>query len=172
MSVIILALVAVTIGFILIGIMGRAPVPALLDEAADESGAHAPAIEFSSPEVFREAVARLLQAQGLEVKSVKAASEYAFEVVAVSGGGGLAGGAVVVDCVYADYPVSVDRVSELLGNVRGERALKGIFITTGNFTADVHTIVEGPALELVNGAKLAELLVDYGIDLASIEADM
>ena len=172
MSVIFLALIALVIGFILIGIMGRAPMPALLDETPEDNEDRTPPIEFSSPEVFREAVARLLEAQGLEVKEVKAANEYAFEVVAVSGGGGLAGGTVVVDCVYADYPISVDRVSELLGNVRGERALKGIFITTGYFTADVHTIVEGPALELVNGEKLAELLVDYGIDVASIEADM
>lgn len=172
MSVIFLALGAVAIGFLLIAIMGRAPMPALLDESEEHQATGELPLEFSSPEVFREAVARLLEAQGLEVKDVRASSEFEFEVVATTGGGGLAGGTVVIDCAYADYPIGVDRVSELLSNVRGERALKGIFITSGYFTADVHTIVEGPAMELVNIDKLAQLLEQYGVDVESIEVDM
>lgn len=169
MAVVILALASVLIGFVLIALMGRAPMPALLDDTGERDESGEPRLDFSSPEVFREAVARLLEAQGLTVQKVSATSDYEFEVVA-SVGAGLAGGTVVVDCAYADYPIGVDRVSELLSNVRGERALKGVFITTGYFTADVHTIVEGPALELVNVDKLADLLDEYNIDINVIEA--
>ncbi|MEW6778342.1 MAG: restriction endonuclease [Bdellovibrionota bacterium] len=162
MAVIVLALFAVFVGFILIALMGRSPPAVLLEEGKGDGGARP---DFASLEDLEEAVRGLAEAQGMTVDEVRKVSDDEFEILA-SAGGGLGKGMVVFHCVWTEEPVGGDRVSALLGAVRGERALKGVFITTGYFTADVHNIVEGPPVDLVNGEQLGKLLHEHGVSPA------
>ena len=58
--------------------------------------------------------------------------------------------------------VSSIRVIGLSDTVRAERALKGILVTTGYFTEEVRKYAEGAPLELINVARLRELLKEHG----------
>jgi len=160
-SVIILALFAVFMGFVFIAIMGKRQVPVLRDENLEQRGGK-PVAFFEEIDDFQAAIMNLLKAQGLRVTDVRGVSEEEFEIFAETGTG-LSGGVVVFHCVFSDESIGADRVSNLLSAVRGERAMKGIFITSGYFTADVHTIAEGPALDILNIEQLTDVLDEYGV---------
>lgn len=162
MAVVVLAMFAVLVGFILIALMGKEPVPVLRDESPAAAEAAGRLAFFEDMEEFEKAIEALLNAQGLKVTDVRGVSEEEFEVFAQAGQG-FGAGTVVLHCVFGDAPVPAERVSNLLSAVRGERAMKGIFITSSYFTADVHTIAEGPAMELVNIERLTELLDTHGV---------
>ncbi len=117
---------------------------------------------FESLEAMAEAVQALIHAQGMAVRTLQRVSEEEFEVHAELPAG-MASGTVVFHCVRSDEPITAERVEELKTSVRGERALKGVFITTDYFTADVHKIVEGSPIEFVNVEKLTELLKKHGV---------
>ncbi len=167
MSVVYLMIGGLLLGFVLIAIAGRHPVPVLREDGGEGGGTDAPPDKgrfrrFSSLETFAEAVRQLALAQGMNVQKIERSDDNEFEVFA-SLPAGLASGLVIFHCVMSDEPVTAERVEELKSSVRGERGLKGVFITTDYFTADVHKIVEGSPIEFVNIERLTQLLAEYGI---------
>jgi len=167
MSVIYLMFLGLALGFVMIMIAGRHPVPILREDGTDSGGTEqAPDKSgyrhFATIETYAEAVRQLVVAQGMNIDSIQRAAEDEFEIHA-SIPSGLVSGKVILHCRYTDEPVTAERVEELKTSVRGERGLKGIFITTDYFTADVHKIVEGSPIEFVNIEKLTQLLDEHGI---------
>ena len=56
-------------------------------------------------------------------------------------------------------------MQKFVGALHGKRAKKGVFITTGKFSADAINYVEtiDPKVVLIDGHALAELMIDYSL---------
>ena len=62
-------------------------------------------------------------------------------------------------------------VHRFAGALQGQRAGKGVFITTSSFTKDARAFVNSirPTIVLVDGAQLAELMIDHGIGVTPVK---
>lgn len=97
------------------------------------------------------------------------------------GGGGADGGVdlrlrqdgttAIVQCKrWKTYKVGVRPVRELFGVMAAERADRAIFITSGVYTEEALRFGEGKAIELVDGAQLAEMLRQFQSSLRQAAA--
>jgi len=61
-------------------------------------------------------------------------------------------------------------IQKFVGALQGKRARKGVFITTGAFSADAFAYVEHiePKVVLIDGRRLAELMIDFGVGVATV----
>lgn len=78
-----------------------------------------------------------------------------------------------LDVVYLqakkwDGTVGRPEVQKFVGALHGKRARKGVFITTGTFSADAAAYVEHiePKVVLIDGRRLAELMVDFDVGVS------
>jgi restriction system protein len=55
------------------------------------------------------------------------------------------------------------------GSLDGARATKGVFLTTSTFTEGARTYAGsiGKRIVLIDGPRLADLMIDYGIGVAT-----
>ena len=79
-----------------------------------------------------------------------------------------------LDIVYLqakkwDGTVGRPEVQKFVGALHGKRARKGVFITTGTFSADAAAYVEhiDPKVVLIDGRRLAELMIDFDVGVAA-----
>jgi restriction system protein len=56
-------------------------------------------------------------------------------------------------------------IQKFVGALHGKRAKKGVFITTGSFTAEASGYVNqiDPKVVLIDGRRLAELMIDFDL---------
>ena len=80
-----------------------------------------------------------------------------------------------LDIVYLQakrWEGSVGRpeIQKFVGALHGKRARKGVFITTGSFTAEATAYVEhiDPKVVLIDGRRVAELMVDFEVGVTTI----
>lgn len=68
-----------------------------------------------------------------------------------------------------DGTVGRPEIQKFVGALHGKRAKKGVFITTGRFSDDALRYVESidPKVILIDGKKLAELMIDCGLGTTS-----
>ncbi len=68
-----------------------------------------------------------------------------------------------------DGTVGRPEIQKFVGALHGKRAKKGVFITTGRFSEDALRYVESidPKVILIDGKKLAELMIDCGLGTTS-----
>lgn len=68
-----------------------------------------------------------------------------------------------------DNPVGRPEIQRFVGALHGRRARKGVFITTSRFTPDAESYVEhiDPKVVLIDGDKLARLMVDYDVGVGT-----
>ena len=61
------------------------------------------------------------------------------------------------------------RESKIRRGLHGQHATKGIFITTSDFSIDPNNYVSkiGSKIVLIDGSKLAELMVEFGVGVAT-----
>jgi restriction system protein len=162
-----LVAVAVLLGFVLIGLIlfsaRRTPVVMEKDYYRDRGAPPAGISGLAMPE-FERLCLKLLEEMGLVVDRVSRPSERELDVQAVNPQP-ITGGDYLVHCILteADEPVHPSRVAALADTVKGERATKGILITTGYFAEEVAKRLEGPPVELINGQRFAQLLSEFGI---------
>lgn len=59
-------------------------------------------------------------------------------------------------------------IQKFVGALHGKRARKGVFITTGSFSADAVNYVQtiDPRVALIDGSQLAEFMIDYGLGVS------
>ena len=64
-----------------------------------------------------------------------------------------------------DRPVDRPRIHEFAGALLGKQGDRGVYITTSRFTDGAREQAEriNARIELIDGARLAELLVQYGV---------
>ena len=60
-------------------------------------------------------------------------------------------------------------VQKFVGALHGKRARKGVFITTGTFSADAASYVEHiePKVVLIDGCRLAELMIHFEVGVST-----
>lgn len=60
-------------------------------------------------------------------------------------------------------------IQKFVGALHGRRARKGVFITTSSFSAEAMAYAQAidPRIALVDGAQLAEFMIDFGLGVAS-----
>jgi restriction system protein len=80
-----------------------------------------------------------------------------------------------LDVVYLqakrwDSTVGRPEIQKFVGALHGKRANKGVFITTGPFSSDAIAYVTqiDPKVVLIDGRKLAELMIDFGIGVTTL----
>jgi Restriction endonuclease len=135
----------------------------------DLSGELLKRIKSSSPLFFEHLVVELLVAMGYG-----SSRQDAGEAVGGSGDGGVDGiikeDRLGLDAIYLQakrWEGTVGRqvVQAFAGSLEGHRARKGVLITTSQFSPDALDYVTRieKKIVLIDGEKLAELMIDYGI---------
>ena len=139
----------------------------------DLSGELLKRIKSGSPLFFEHLVVELLVAMGYG-----GSRKDAGEAVGGSGDGGIDGiikeDRLGLDVIYLQakrWEGTVGRqvVQAFAGSLEGHRARKGVLITTSQFSPDALDYVTRieKKIVLIDGEKLAELMIDYGIGVAS-----
>lgn len=106
----------------------------------------------------------------------------AAKVVGGSGDGGIDGiikeDRLGLDSIYVQAKRWADtrtvgrpEIQQFAGALQGHRARKGVFVTTASFSHDAVDYAKGlqNTIVLVDGAQLAELMIDYGIGVSEVE---
>lgn len=138
------------------------------NRAAVESEVLAAALKLS-PTGFEELVVRLLQKMGY-------GSLGSVERTSASGDAGVDGiisqDPLGLDRIYVqakryaeDRSVDRPRIHEFAGALLGKQGDRGVYITTSRFTSGAREEAEriNARIELIDGSRLAELLVQYGV---------
>lgn len=128
-----------------------------------------------SPAFFEQLVVDLLVAMGYGGSRVDAG-----KAVGGTGDGGI-DGVIKEDrlgldevCIQAkrftDTTVGRDTVQAFAGSLEGRRASKGVFITTSQFSKQAEEYVSkiSKRIILIDGRRLAELMMDYGIGVSGV----
>ncbi len=129
-----------------------------------------------TPEFFERLVIDLLVAMGYGGSREDAAA-----VVGGSGDEGIDGiikeDRLGLDTIYVQakrWTNTVGRpdIQRFAGALQGQRARKGVFITTSTFSADARTYAANlqTTIVLIDGAQLAQLMLDYGIGVTEAGA--
>lgn len=132
-------------------------------------------IEAMAPASFEQLVIDLLTAMGYG-----GAYEDAAKVVGRSGDEGIDGvikeDRLGLDTIYVQakrWQSSVGRpeIQRFAGALQGQRARKGVFITSSSFTAEAYKYAQSiqTTIVLVDGATLAELMIDHGVGVTTFK---
>jgi restriction system protein len=128
-------------------------------------------IRGSSPTFFERLVLDLLHAMGY------GATRADLQHVGRSNDGGIDGiisldrlglEKVFVQAKRWNNPVGREMLQAFVGALSGQRATKGVFITTSTFTSQAIDYVRSieKSVVLIDGIRLAELLMDYGVGVS------
>lgn len=157
--------VAILLGFLVIFLMKRVPVPLSQEQrqAGFSDGDVPPAFSLSL-ERFEWFCGRLLQALGLEVERSTTAGQRQLEVMAVNPAP-IVGGHYVIhgELLQAGEIIEAVQVLALIDAVKGEGASKGVLLTNGFFSDEASTAAAGGPIELINGPRFQALLERFGI---------
>jgi restriction system protein len=133
-------------------------------------------VKACSPKFFEQLVVELLVKMGYGGSQRDAA-----RAVGQSGDGGIDGiideDRLGLDTIYIqakrwEGPVGRPEIQKFAGALMGKKANKGIFITTSNFTKDATEYVASinSKIILIDGNRLADLMIDYDIGVTNITA--
>ena len=63
-------------------------------------------------------------------------------------------------------------IQKFVGALQGQRANKGIFITTSNFSNDALDYAKGvsPKIILIDGRKLADLMIEHDVGVSKVSS--
>ena len=125
---------------------------------------------------FEQLVVDLLLAMGYGGSRAEAGT-----VTRASGDGGIDGvvneDRLGLDAVYVQAKrwkntVGVEELRNFVGALSAHKAHKGVFITTSEFAKGARDFVEkvGQKIVLIDGARLAELMIDYGVGVQRKQA--
>ena len=126
-------------------------------------------VKRSSPRFFEQLVVELLLKMGYG-----GSREEAGEAVGAAGDEGIDGvineDRLGLDTIYLqakrwEGTVGRPEIQKFVGALHGKRAKKGVFITTGSFSADARDYVKNiePKVVLIDGRQLAELMIDFNV---------
>jgi len=133
-------------------------------------------IKECAPEFFEQLVVDLLLAMGYG-----GSRQDAGKAVGRSGDGGIDGiikeDRLGLDAIYIQAKrwegvVGRPEIQKFAGALQGQRARKGIFITTSSFTKEAREFVStiDNRIILIGGEALADLMIDYDIGVAEVAA--
>lgn len=119
---------------------------------------------------FEHICQNLLEKMGMITETTKASGDGGIDIIAYNTQPMLAG-KYIIQCKRYTGSVGEPIIRDLYGVVNSERANKGILITTSFFTSNAKTFADGKQIELIDGSKLAELLLQYGIVNETVSSD-
>jgi restriction system protein len=131
-------------------------------------------VKSCSPEFFENLVVQLLTTIGYGGSRADAG-----KAIGKSGDGGIDGvikeDKLGLDLLYIqakrwdNTTVGRPEIQKFVGALHGKKAKKGVFLTTSTFTKDALEYVEGidTKVILIDGAKLAELMIDYEVGVST-----
>jgi len=130
-------------------------------------------VKSASPEFFERLVVELLLKMGYGGSRADAG-----QAVGKSGDEGIDGiiseDRLGLDIVYLqakkwDATVGRPEIQKFVGALHGKRARKGVFISTGAFSADAIAYVEhiDPKIVLIDGKRLAQLMIDFEVGVST-----
>ena len=130
-------------------------------------------VKAASPEFFERLVVELLLKMGYGGSRADAG-----QAVGKSGDEGIDGiiseDRLGLDIVYLqakkwDATVGRPEIQKFVGALHGKRARKGVFISTGSFSADAVAYVEhiDPKVVLIDGRRLAQLMIDFEVGVST-----
>jgi restriction system protein len=131
-------------------------------------------VKACSPAFFEQLVVDLLVAMGYGGSRADAG-----HAVGGSGDGGIDGiikedrlglEAVYIQAKRWESSVSRPTVQSFAGSLDGQRARKGVIITTSQFTQEARDFVDKieKKIVLIDGPRLAELMIDFGIGVTEV----
>ena len=140
----------------------------LLDELLTE-------IKQRKPQFFEQLVVRLMIAMGYG-----GSRQEAGRAIGRSGDGGIDGiineDRLGLDAIYLqakrwDGNVGRPDIQAFVGALQGQRAHKGVFITTSAFTKEALEYVKNiqNKVVLIDGRRLAELMIEYNLGVSTVE---
>ncbi len=129
----------------------------------------------ATPKFFEHLVIDLLVSMGYGGSRTDAA-----QVVGRAGDGGIDGtikeDKLGLDVVYIqakrwENTVGRKEIQSFVGSLDGERAAKGVFITTSTFSAEARDYVckTSKKVVLIDGAELAQLMMDHGVGVTTVK---
>jgi restriction system protein len=132
-------------------------------------------VKQASPEFFESLVIELLVAMGYG-----GSREDAARVVGRSGDEGIDGiikeDRLGLENIYVqakrwENTVGRPTIQQFAGALQGQRARKGVLLTTSNFSRDAIEYANGlqVSIVLVDGLKLADLMIEFGIGVTEFE---
>lgn len=133
-------------------------------------------VKQASPGFFENLVVELLVAMGYG-----GSHEDAAKVVGRSGDGGIDGiikeDRLGFDSIYVqakrwENVVGRPTIQQFAGALQGQRARKGVVITTSGFTEDARRYAESlqTTIILIDGPQLAQFMIDFGVGVSEVEA--
>lgn len=139
--------------FALFGTHVRADGSASPDEMAEMSG-----------QDFERLISRLLDAMEFRTELTKVSGDGGIDIIAVLNKP-IVGGKYLFQCKrYApDNLVGASAVRDFCGAVSADRVVKGVFVTTSDFTPQAREFADKAGIELIDAAKLKALLHDHGL---------
>lgn len=132
-------------------------------------------IKQRKPEFFEQLVVRLMIAMGYG-----GSRQEAGRAIGRSGDGGIDGiineDRLGLDAIYLqakrwDGNVGRPDIQAFVGALQGQRAHKGVFITTSAFTKEALEYVKNiqNKVVLIDGRRLAELMIEYNLGVSTVE---
>ena len=130
-------------------------------------------LELMSGVDFERLVTVLLARMEFRAEMTKATGDGGIDIVAVLDKP-ILGGKYLFQCKrYApDNLVGASTVRDFYGAVTADKAVKGILITTSDFTAQAREFAERVGLELINLGRLQDLLAQYGMGTSEEHVDL
>jgi restriction system protein len=122
-------------------------------------------LEVLSGVEFERLVTTLLARMEFRAEMTKSTGDGGIDIVAVLDKP-ILGGKYLFQCKrYApDNLVGASTVRDFYGAVTADKAVKGIIITTSDFTAQAREFAERVGLELINLERLQNLFAQYGME--------
>ncbi len=102
---------------------------------------------------------------GFHISGRQAAADGGIDMIAMNTDP-IVGGKYIIQCKRYSGPVGSPFVRDLFGVVHSEAANKGVLITNSSFSAEAVRFARGKPLELIDGDKLEQLMVDHGIAMS------
>jgi restriction endonuclease Mrr len=159
--------IAILLGLGLILLLNRFPSPIAAEKAYYQPrDVEQRRLEQLTLEQFERLCIQLLEQLGLTVTHCHRNARGEIDINAVNPHP-VTGGSYIIRCIFTqpEVPVNSTQIISLSTTVLAERALKGIFITTGFFSEEVSKLTEGPPIELINGGRLGQILEEHRISL-------
>lgn len=131
--------------------VGREIVPNGMGKLQDMSG-----------QEFELLISGLLTSMGFHAEMTKTTGDGGIDIIAVLDGP-ILGGRYLFQCkrFSPDNLVGAPTVRDFYGAVTADRAVKGIFITTSDFTTQAREFGQKVGVELINSERLGKLLLEY-----------
>ena len=163
MEVIILAVIAVGIGFFVIFLNRRPPsyLP-MRGEEHPEPGEEADLLNALTFEQFQDLCIALIRHMELEPEAIEQVETDELEIRARDGKPVVGGMYILIGVHRRDGAlVTPPSIANLYSVVRDEHAAGGILVTNGQFAAAAAQMLEAERLQLINGKRLIDMV---GID--------